>query len=764
MKRSIRKSIAIVLAVAITVSMMPVMSFAGEATPLSYVALGDSMSQGYMFNDYNDCNAGYKSASSRSSIKQFADMLVEDGYELTDLSFQGFQSDMLWAMIQGYDGSMGESMSEGAKALKLSGCAISHLETYRKNAAEGSANALNTLYTEALKNADVITYDVGMSNIGIYLYERLMYQLAKDSSRGYTEYNVYENENIENLVLTDEQKEEVAKLKNQLQNTLDPLVAKAGITITYDVKAIVQEVIDATLYTCAQYMIYTDLCLNWIFDNNNKDVKVIVGGLYNPLPGLSLKLTIGGKELSLPVSKVLDVLAGILNSYISGISKNSERIGFADMMPENAEMKTNQVCYIETFSDELARCASADALSTDVKANIAALLAADLEELAGLPLTASADAYKPTNAVIMYIAPYIYAQLYQSDKDNLTGNSNEEKIYDMITKLGDIAQNKIQHGVRDSLVAAYDNMEKNFTVASGEATVAAQKILIDVTEKFAEYCCDAMSIREFTLDQAMAAIKDPSSAADSVKKYAKQSLRDASADASANASLYTGVGNLGDVEVIGDDDKINLHMAIRFGGVRNFGCHPSPLGQENKFESFRAAYDGVCDGKYAKDTYAGRATDQVKEIATTLYNLIETYDSAALDLVLKYAKDKNILNEETASTIKMYFANIDNLINEDSLKEAYDKCVELAGVISKTSEKFQKFITNTKKVAEVIKEYKETQEQIRTKITDRIAATVQGIGNAVKNIGNMIVSAAQNFVEGITNAFRNIFSWRPFRK
>ena len=126
MKNALKKPLSLVLALVLCVSLLPVAAFAAPAqNKLTYVALGDSMSQGYMFTDYNENPneghyCGWKGISERSYIKKFADYLNAD---LIDLTIQGLQPDEVYAFlkpenveINGEDLLLdGKSMTVGAR-------------------------------------------------------------------------------------------------------------------------------------------------------------------------------------------------------------------------------------------------------------------------------------------------------------------------------------------------------------------------------------------------------------------------------------------------------------------------------------------------------------------------------------------------------------------------------------------------------------------------------------------------------------------------
>ena len=84
MRRTLKKSLALLLALIMCLSLFSGMAFADEEEQqvINYVAFGDSMSQGYCFTDYNEVAeeghyCGWQGISERSYIKMFAKDIQE---------------------------------------------------------------------------------------------------------------------------------------------------------------------------------------------------------------------------------------------------------------------------------------------------------------------------------------------------------------------------------------------------------------------------------------------------------------------------------------------------------------------------------------------------------------------------------------------------------------------------------------------------------------------------------------------------------------
>ena len=364
MKKAIRSMISTVLAIVLAIGMMPVATFADttELPQLNYVFLGDSMSQGYMFTDYVDEYCGLRGASARSSVALFRKYLEDNSgcnVNTTDLSIQGFTPSMLWAMIKGFSGK-----DEEIEKLMLSFNDARYLGYYKSAMVEQEGKSIeeryqiiNNYFLDNIKQADVLVYDIGMGNFGIYMLDRLRGVLS--GSLG-----AYSWENLTTLMdcMTSCQKKAVTTLKKNLVSTIDSL----GV-LPSNIASLANEIVETITYGYASMIYYNDKVIDWIYRNNKNgnDLKMIVSGLYNPLTNVVINIPAGdtGKTIRVDISELLESCFDAASLYATSTNKYSHIYTYAELQSEQYRL--------ETFVSEYARCANDpnQKLSVDAKCN-----------------------------------------------------------------------------------------------------------------------------------------------------------------------------------------------------------------------------------------------------------------------------------------------------------------------------------------------------------------------------------------------------------
>ncbi|MCQ2550815.1 MAG: hypothetical protein MJ146_01300 [Clostridia bacterium] len=567
-----RKLLSVILTLSLITGMIPYIAFADEKESMSYVALGDSMSQGYMFVDYNENvldghKCGYAGSSERSSIKMFHKYLQEQNKDkdvkLTDLSVQGFQPDELWALFrqateEGYSISSDSTLTKGAAMhfgnwVKENGAPDGIFNTYAD---------MSSTYINAIANADVLTYDIGINYFGTYLNDRIGGLGTNEGGEHFTELLTK---------LSDRERSEVEKLRKKLAGYIQDK-GLGGLS----------DYVDAMLYAVASYIYYTDKCIDAIY-KVNPDIDLIVVGLYNPKQ--NMYIDVNGIKVS--YSKLVDMLMETINLYHTAINKHSGQYKYADMIKNPAI----------TFADEL--YFNKDNLSIDLKCNIGSLASQVIDaedciyyqglideeyDIAKFP----GDTYPGMEGFATYLS---YFGVTKWSKDMIQNtywcgtdiypfpvspalNALWKKISDAYGggAAGDIAAHyafsrifstdipgQWNFGVRD-IYDAY------MAVEEGTAE-DYQTYVVNIMEPFVETCVKAMSFNTFPLDKFM-------------ELNATQTIE----GADMARTLY-------DAENATTDDYYVLNWNIRHSSAaRGFGGHPCPLGQKAKYDNIVSAY------------------------------------------------------------------------------------------------------------------------------------------------------------------------------
>lgn len=335
MRKAAKRIITVVLTVALCAGLVSTAAFAGSAVlpdlnndKVKYVALGDSMTQGYQFTDYNESFAdghycGFAGTSDRSYITMFANDLAEkfgaENFQLVDLTVHGFQPDELYYMFKWLKGE--------ADDVYLTPAAQKHINWWTKD--QGTENSwvfedtktMCETYVNSLAAADIITYDIGMNYFGTYLTDRIWGEESQQGARedSYTYF--------------------LDKISPEASAMVEALHTKLISTFVKDEKtsSMVDNLINGVLYAYCSFIYYFDKSVECIYEVN-PDVDMIVMPLFNPHQGLSFDLS----GVAVNCSEIFNLTLDSLNVYVAAMNKNSTKYKYCDY--ENSPM---------SFVDEL---------------------------------------------------------------------------------------------------------------------------------------------------------------------------------------------------------------------------------------------------------------------------------------------------------------------------------------------------------------------------------------------------------------------------
>lgn len=282
---------------------------------INYVALGDSTSMGYLMNDYFDgyvrMNYNGTASSSYSDYAQFSAYLESRGYIVngTDLCMTGMRPSELRAIL--------DADYWADQNTRTSNFCNEHIHSYTSNNGKNyeSYEEIHSVFTDALQNADIVTYDILMGDFGLNFKHRISSLLSGDDS-----YYTDAGETFVQL-MRENNCPEIAAGAEALSRKIHSLLS--GKSLPFD---IVEHAIDAALYTYANFAVNFSATVDWIYENNQRDVTVIVVGPTNPLD----HLTVSYMGISLNVSQIWDCLNEALTLYVTKLDPHAGRYLFAD--------------------------------------------------------------------------------------------------------------------------------------------------------------------------------------------------------------------------------------------------------------------------------------------------------------------------------------------------------------------------------------------------------------------------------------------------
>lgn len=313
--KTANKLIALLLSVLMCLSLFT--CFASADDEYNIVALGDSTANGFNLDDYgyysedddfvinSSYNAyGFLGLASKSAyperLRQYlSEKMPGTTVNVKSLTVRGMRSDEIRKILEPdfENDNFGKSfMSELNYAFKT--CYdIPDPTAY---------------YTDALREADLITLDCCMNNFANYLIDRVLACMKNDADQ----LAFFADDSAEKLF---------AALPESSQELYEGYITKLLAAFSGALpEGTVREIADAVGYC------YADFCVNFsaiIRDLReiNPDARIIVGGTYNPLAGHKLMY----KGIEIDLGNLLFALMDLVDTYITALDPNSAYYSFA---------------------------------------------------------------------------------------------------------------------------------------------------------------------------------------------------------------------------------------------------------------------------------------------------------------------------------------------------------------------------------------------------------------------------------------------------
>ncbi len=305
------KALALVMTLAMFVAVLaPVVSAvnADQENDIVYVSLGDSMTNGYGFDGYNQGNntleqflAGEGVYGEDTYADQFAAWLEENGKDVEHIKLAVSAmrpEDLLYFLGGGempkdrwwFDGAVDYAVDHGYES-------------------EATMEALREYYQESIEKADVITLGIGNASFGAYLMQYLT-NLLGVLGGGFDEDEYAPTfADALDMLEDDAQKQVVGKVYDMMMGEFGGyLTGVEGIDL--------EKMCDAIAYVTASFIINYKKCIERIVEIN-PDVEIIQVGLMSTLSGIELSL--GEDEPNVPFGDVMDGAFGLLNAYVAGL-------------------------------------------------------------------------------------------------------------------------------------------------------------------------------------------------------------------------------------------------------------------------------------------------------------------------------------------------------------------------------------------------------------------------------------------------------------
>ena len=747
-----KKMVSLLLALVLCVGLLPVTVLAEpQEDSLTYVALGDSMSQGYMFIDYNEevpidysgypindyeqtHYCGWRGTSEKSYIKKFEQHLKDVApsnveVELIDLTIQGLQPDEVYAFLQP-DTFDFDSMTKGAR--KHIGWWVGDYETDEAQSFDESVyifptfKSMSNYYIDAIKKADVITYDIGENFFGTYL----------------TDYRG-EDEVFTNLIENGELATQLATVRTQLvsllrENGLESMISS----------------LDGVLYAYASYIVYSKKCIDAIYELN-PDVQVIVIPLSSPHQELYIQVD---EENKVEYTTIMNFVMESLNLYMRNYAKTLNAAGnnctvaqlsghvmsFVDELyfypndlsedvvallesaalgeqsvlgSQNFEAPSQVVAVVEQYNDVfkteypgyvsfLQMMGMWDAFTFDYGFNPTDTTTKNLYDGFLVNKDEQTEKYMLTMPTLDYLVYTGISNKYSPETafaDFFGTGTDLAASVPVLTPMlnpyfaAPTTPSLLQDNFDRGYTGSYGIHIENINCARTHDDADWQKHILEFVEpllrKWKDICLEAVKQRDFPIEAFLGGGMMPS----------------------AEGLLTSGIGEV-DIPYlfehpneIPDDMLLAIHAGLRnSAAARGFGAHPCPRGLDVKYRAVLAAY----------------------------YN-----DSAELELAEEYKGEILELADQIGKLIKKYGPDaIEAIEKKLATPEQIDTVHNLLDAISKSSNKFEQFALSVKLATELY-QIADQNELVPEKIVKTIENTKQALA-MMQDVGKKVAVGA----------------------
>ena len=302
--------LSLILCMALLAGLLSTTAFASRKKTVKIVGLGDSTSMGYLMDDFSwDHNHEDEIASQWSNcalLKQYLEETWGLEVDAKDLTLTGSRTFELRAVLdKDFYNRLGTKPGYCNDHFKgpygYLACAGNDLHPYQ------SYEEMHKVFTEAISDADIITFDICMAEITSVLGAFSMPEYLYGYS---TCYELLEAEGCQFL----------GQSMEALRKTLDSLLNSAGLPAEQ-----ITGLVDGLLYGYASMCCHFSKSVELIY-KLNPDVNLIVVGPYNAMHDVAL--TTG--DVTIDVAPIWQVVLDALANYSICMDKNSWRYRYAD--------------------------------------------------------------------------------------------------------------------------------------------------------------------------------------------------------------------------------------------------------------------------------------------------------------------------------------------------------------------------------------------------------------------------------------------------
>ena len=356
-----RRLIALTLVFALVASMCTT-AFAGSSSEapgtvapegafVKYVSLGDSMTNGYGLEGYEEPQGdgtiknwfGFQ----RNDVKGSYPWKVADHFdwELNQIATSGLRADDVYYLL-----NLGTDYEVNWDEYGRNFMAEKFEQSYKDahNGVTGSREQIIAWaaeqYQAAVKAADVISIGIGSNNFATLIDMRMMWWMGKilgDESMfaggGYSG-----KFDFDELVgkLTAEERDQIKELYAEIEATMLDAAAESGVDLDTvlaestgeTVGDFVKDMTNAIAYTSAGFALGYKGTVDTII-RENADAEIIIVGLTNWFRGMVYGLPVDGKVIEFPMGDLMEDVCTFAGVYMAAIPAYYEAKNGTDMQP-----------------------------------------------------------------------------------------------------------------------------------------------------------------------------------------------------------------------------------------------------------------------------------------------------------------------------------------------------------------------------------------------------------------------------------------------
>ena len=613
---------------------------------INYVSLGDSMTNGYGFE-------GYEQGNYTNGTYDFLNDVGIYGEGSYALQFEEYLAAKFNATVN--HTKLAPSALLADDLLYLLGARDEEFDDdwagYRDYVGDydnpENIDALKEHFQTAITEADIMTMCIGNASFGAYLVQQVTDAIGIMGSTP----DVDEQLTLENglaLLEDEEAKEIVLDIYADMKEYVTAYVADIELLADYDMDVI----LDIVAYTVASFLVSYEDVLDVIIEMN-PDVEIILIGLMNTTYGMVITGEVNGKSIEFPFGDMMDEAFGALNAYIAAIPALKQAAGeyedatfYYAEQPEPAfivqafdDLAANNWNNIDNgrLSGQIVRQRNIDAYNDFLRGAIGgalgfALPKISLDDVANyVPVGDATDSYKATAEFAAQAALYATG----------TSVASLPRVQQYITATNDV---DLSDAASNAAWVFKADIEKEISIA---IYLAIEEAVVDNVDTM-----------ELSIGGLMGIANDVFGALGEMP----EELSGSPGPVTIRTALVNWFNG-------SENGRAMCKVYALFKVGNGMSVHPTPTGHDNIFNAVVAAYEG----KYT----AGNHMDSL--VKPYIDEAIEYYKDLGLDLIGIVEKNLKPVAEELAGKLEVLGGELEAKIK--ALNAKLEELTKLEGEI-----------------------------------------------------------------------------------